>query len=118
MVYASEHQSLAALEVRVHIDKTSMGKRYKSVMFHFGEQLMEVFRAGALPKDWMTEPPPPSLQGIGASWIASRSSVILAVPSVIVPGERNYLISPRHRDFSKLKFDPPVDFAFDPRLFG
>ena len=26
MVYASEHQSLAALELRAHIDKTSMRK--------------------------------------------------------------------------------------------
>ena len=118
MVYASEHESLAALEVRVHIDKTSLRKLYKSFAFHFEEDLMEVFRVSALPKDWMQEPPPPSLQKLGGGWAASGRSVILAVPSVIIPGERNYLINPRHPDFAKLRIDPPTDFAFDQRLFA
>lgn len=117
MVYASEHQSLATLEVRVHIDKTSMRLPYKCFSFHFREELMEVLRARALPKNWRLEPPPPSLQKLGAEWITSGRSLILAVPSVIVPGERNFLINPRHPDFPKLKIDPPTDFAFDQRLF-
>ena len=117
MVYASEHESLAALELRVHIDKTSMRKLYKSFAFHFEEELMEVFRVSALPKEWMQEPPAPSLQRLGGDWATSGRSVILAVPSVIIPGERNYLINPRHRDFAKLRIDPPRDFAFDQRLF-
>src|ERR1035438_743781 len=69
MVYASEHQSLAALEIRVHIDKTKMRRLYKCFAFQFDEQLMEVFRVGALPKDWMQEPPPPALQQLGDNWV-------------------------------------------------
>ena len=118
MVYASEHQSMAALEVRVHIDKTSMRKRYQSFAFHFDEEVMEVFRVAALPKDWMQEPPPPSLQKCGDIWVKSGVSVILAVPSVIITGELNYLINPRHADFPKIKIDRPTDFAFDQRLFA
>lgn len=118
MVYASEHQSLAALEVRVHIDKTSMRKRYKNFAFHFEENLMQVLPAGALPKEWKQEPPPPSLQKLGGDWARSGGSAILAVPSVIIPGELNFLINPRHPDFSKIRIDPPADFAFDLRLFG
>jgi RES domain-containing protein len=52
--------------------------------------------------------------GVGAS---CRSAVILPVPSVIIPNDLNYLINPKHRDFSKLKIGPPTDFAFDQRLF-
>jgi RES domain-containing protein len=118
MVYGSEHQSLAALEVRVHIDKTGMQKLYKCFAFHFAEDLMEFFRAAALPKDWMQEPPPPSLQNHGGGWAKSATSVILAVPSVIIPGENNYLINPRHPDFPRVRIDPPTDFAFDRRLFA
>lgn len=118
MVYASEHQSLAALEVRVHIDKTSMRKPYKCFMFQFEEALMmEVFGVGALPKDWRQEPPPPSLQRLGDNWVKAARTVILAAPSVIIPNERNYLINPRHRDFARLKIGKPTDFAFDQRLF-
>jgi RES domain-containing protein len=118
MVYASEHQSLAALEVRVHIDKTSMRKRYKCFAFHFDERVMEVLPINSLPKHWIQEPPPPSLQQLGANWAKSGSSVILAVPSVIIPNEHNYLINPKHPDFSRLKIDHPTDFAFDKRLFA
>jgi RES domain-containing protein len=118
MVYGSEHQSLAALEVRVHIDKTSMRKLYKSFAFHFETDLMEILPVRALPKDWMQEPPPPSLQRLGRDWAASGKSVILAVPSVIIPGELNYLMNPRHPEFPKIRIDPPTDFAFDARLFA
>ena len=72
---------------------------------------MDVFRAGALPKDWMQEPSPPSLQQLGGDWVKSGASVILAVPSVIVPRELNYLINPRHPDFARLKIEKPTDFA-------
>jgi RES domain-containing protein len=117
MVYTSEHQSLAALEVRVHIDRTRMRKLYKCFVFQFDEKLMEVFRVGSLPKDWQQEPPPPSLQQLGDNWAKSGTSVILAVPSVVIPKELNYLINPRHPDFAKLKIEKPTDFAFDQRLF-
>jgi RES domain-containing protein len=117
MVYASEHQSLAAFEVRVHIDKTSMGMRYKCFAFHFDDDLMKAFPIRLLPKNWQEEPPPASLQQIGDAWAKAESSVILAVPSVVIPDERNYLINPKHHDFRKIKIDPPSDFAFDRRLF-
>jgi RES domain-containing protein len=118
MAYASEHQSLAALELRVHIDKTKMRMRFKCFTFQFDENLKKTFRVDRLPKDWRQEPPPISLQHMGDSWVISNASVILAVPSVIIPREFNYLVNPRHPDFTKLKTNPPTDFAFDQRLFG
>ena len=117
MVYASAHLSLAALEVRVHIDKTRMRKLYQCFTFHFDKSLMETFPASDLPREWRQEPPPLSLQRLGGNWVKSSSAAILAVPSAIIPGEFNYLINPNHPDFSKLKIDPPTDFAFDRRLF-
>jgi len=116
MVYASEHKSLAALEARVHVDTTKKIKRYKSFVFHFDEKLMKTFRVSSLPKDWQEEPPPPSIQSLGDTWIKAAASVILAVPSVIIPDELNYLINPNHPDFDKIKIEKPTDFAFDPRL--
>jgi RES domain-containing protein len=42
---------------------------------------------------------------------------MLAVPSAIVPADLNFLINPRHPDFSKLQVSPPIEFSFDLRLF-
>jgi RES domain-containing protein len=117
MVYSSQHLSLAALELRVHIDKTRMRKLHKCFAFHFEDSLASVFEARRLPPEWRQEPPPPSLQRLGDDWVKTWASVILAVPSAVIPGELNYLINPRHPDFGRIKFETPTDFAFDHRLF-
>lgn len=118
MVYASEHKSLAALEVRVHINTTKKLKRYKCFPFEFDQKLMKDFPLGSLPKDWQQEPPPPSLQQLGDAWVRAADSPILAVPSVIIPDERNYLLNPKHPQFAKIKIGKSEDIAFDPRLLA
>jgi RES domain-containing protein len=114
MVYASEHESLAVLEVRVHI---AMSGVYKSFAFDFDEGLMRTFPFQQLPKDWQHEPPPVSLRRLGDRWAKAGDSVILAVPSAIVPSELNLLLNPRHPDFSKIDIDTATDLTLDRRLF-
>ena len=41
---------------------------------------------------------------------------VQAVPSVIIPREMNYLISPVHPQFDQLGWGDPQPFRFDPRL--
>jgi len=53
---------------------------------------------------------------IGDSWVESRQSLILEIPSAIVPAEKKYLINPAHPDFRKLKIGAPTKFEFDSRL--
>jgi RES domain-containing protein len=117
LVYASEHQSLAVLELRVHIDTTSMRRPYKLIGFTFDDLLLGTLPFDKLPADWRREPPPPSLQRLGDQWVAYAASPILAVPSAIVPAESNLLLNPKHPDFSKLGISTPIDFSFDLRLF-
>jgi RES domain-containing protein len=42
--------------------------------------------------------------------------VVLAVPSVIVPAERTFLLNPKHQDFGKIKIKDTGSFYLDPRL--
>ena len=44
------------------------------------------------------------------------ATVVLVVPSVLIPGESNYLINPGHPNFGKLRIGAPEPFEFDPRL--
>ncbi|MGH7973852.1 MAG: RES family NAD+ phosphorylase, partial [Limisphaerales bacterium] len=118
MVYASEHKSLAALEVRVHINTTRKLKRYKCFAFEFDDRLLKVFPVDSLPKDWQQEPPQRSLQSLGDAWVRAADTPVLAVPSVIIPNERNYLLNPKHPQFAKIRIAEPEDFAFDPRLLA
>ena len=43
-------------------------------------------------------------------------SAALAVPSVVVKDEQNYLLNPRHPAFSDIRISKPKRFQFDPRL--
>jgi len=69
-----------------------------------------------LPKGWNAQPPDSSSKNIGDEWVRSGHSVVLAVPSVIVPSERTFLLNPKHRDFSKIKIKDTGSFYLDSRL--
>jgi len=42
---------------------------------------------------------------------------VLAVPSAIIPRERNYLLNPAHRDFKAIRIGAPEPFGLDPRMW-
>jgi RES domain-containing protein len=69
-----------------------------------------------LPADWRSLPAPPELQTIGDRWAPARSSLVLEVPSAVIPMQTNYLINREHPDFSSLVFSPPRPFELDLRL--
>lgn len=115
MVYASTSLSLAALELLVHLNPPVLF-RYVCIRIDFADSLVATLNA--LPEDWRVYPPPPSTQAIGDAWVRANSSVALAVPSVVVPGERNLIVNPAHPDFRKFRIAKPEYFAFDPRLLA
>ncbi|MDB6026201.1 MAG: hypothetical protein JWM68_2424 [Verrucomicrobiales bacterium] len=117
VVYASSTQSLAALESLVHLNPPVLFK-YVAFRLKFEESLVEIAPIKTLPADWQTQPPPPSTKTFGDLWLREMRSVLLQLPSVIIPAEANYLINPTHRDFKKLFISKPSLFAFDPRLLA
>ncbi len=54
---------------------------------------------------------------MGDNWFGSGATAILAVPSVVIPLEYNYLINPSHPDFTQLTVGVPQPFELDPRLW-
>lgn len=115
IVYTSGTVSLAALETLVHLNPLM---RFKYVVFgiEFDEVLVEKIPPTALPPDWREQPPPPSTQQIGDLWFRQSRSAVLELPSVIVPGESNFLLNPFHPDFKRISIAKPEPFSFDPRL--
>ena len=117
VVYGSEHKSLAALEQLVHLNLRS-ANRFKAFSFHFAGALIESISPKELSHDWRQEPPPPSTQQFGDAWLRQARSAVLAVPSIIIPEEFNYVLNPAHADFQKITIGKSHDFTFDPRLLS
>jgi RES domain-containing protein len=105
------------LECLVHLNPP-----LKLNYFAFGvaieDSFVEVFPEKNLPADWQVEPPSPSTQQIGDLWVKDTRSAVLAIPSVIIASEINYLLNPLHPDFPKISISKPQPFTFDPRLLA
>lgn len=115
-VYTSQSQSLAALEMAVHLDSSELLDRYVVFKVEFDESLITHVDPRELPKNWKSHPPPSKVRAIGDAWAAAGTAAVLQVPSATVPGESNFLLNPLHRDFTQLKIGNPSPFRFDPRL--
>jgi RES domain-containing protein len=115
-VYTAESRALASLEVLVHTEDTQVlaAIDWIAIPVSFDQEVIEI--PGSLPADWHRLPAPQSTGQWGNRWVAEERSVVLRVPSVVVKGEFNYLINPRHRDFGRLVIGSALPFSFDPRL--
>jgi RES domain-containing protein len=116
MIYMAQSQSLAALELLVHLDSPTLLEKYLLIPIEVDSDLIMTLEASRLPANWRSQPVPPSTQAIGDAWVVERKSVVLSVPSVLVPDERNYLLNPKHPEFERLPIGQPVAFQFDPRF--
>jgi len=116
IIYVAQSQSLAVLEVLVHLDSAAILEKYVLLRVDFEQSMVRDLNRSALPSSWRADPPPVETQAIGDEWAATGMSVALRVPSTLVPGESNFLLNPQHPDFKTLKIFKPQSFRFDPRL--
>lgn len=119
MVYTSAHLSLAILEKLVHTDPDLLPDRLAAFEIEIpGDPAgQEALSADDLPADWRAQPPAASTQELGRAWtLDRRRSGVLAVPSAVVPRERNYLLNPMHPDAARWKVVQREPFELDARL--
>src|SRR2546429_61676 len=99
MVYCSEHLSLAALEILVHTQPITIRDKFRVFRVSWDGKMMITIDLKKLPKSWNAQPPSSVSKNVGDNWVRSSPSVVLAVPSVIVPSERTFLLNPKHQDW-------------------
>ncbi|HEY6206437.1 MAG TPA: RES family NAD+ phosphorylase [Chthoniobacterales bacterium] len=116
MVYCSENLALAALEIVAHTRAVRIRDKFRAFRIGFAHSLMETVDLKKLPKGWNAQPPGPVSKQIGDDWIKSGRSAVLALPSVLVPLERTFLLNPKHVDFVKIKIADAGEFVLDRRL--
>ena len=116
-VYASGSESLAMLEVMVHLKDYKVLPEYTILQIEVPRPSILTLSIDELPKNWQEFPAPPETAEIGDSWLEEGASLALAVPSVVSPRENNYILNPAHDDFvSIVKSAKSIEFKPDPRL--
>ena len=118
VVYLSEHLSLAVLELFVHLPNAARHIAFASFEVTIPTDIaVKVLPAEDLPAVWREEPPPEEIQRIGTDWAQKGETLLLSVPSAIVPNERNVLVNPDHPDFKRISVSSEQAFSFDPRMW-
>jgi RES domain-containing protein len=118
MVYVAQSQSLAVLEMLVHLDTSDLLEKYVFFEVSIDEALILVLAETDLPRDWKSDPPPARLRALGDAWATSMASAALQVPSSVIPAEFNYVLNPKHKSFGKIEIGKLVPFRYDARLAG
>ncbi len=106
------------MELFVHLDPEDAPQKLVCFEVRIPNSVLILEKAAhELPANWRAYPAPQALQEIGSQWVLGQESAVLAVPSVVVPHERNFLLNPAHGDFQKLVIRPPEPFSFEPRMW-
>lgn len=116
LVYCSESLSLAALETFVHLQPVDQRVRYSWFRVTIPANV-RIDAPASLPGSWKDSPPSEATQSLGTAWARKADTAVLRVPSILVPGEHNLLLNPRHAQFKRLKMTAPQPFDFDGRLW-
>jgi len=117
VVYASGTRSLAALEFLVHIPMALAPENLSILEINIVDTAeIESVNESQLPSNWRDYPAPEQLADIGTSWLKSKSSLLLEIPSAVVNKEMNTLINPLHEDIKNVSIVSVERFSFDSRL--
>ena len=116
--YASEHQSLAMLEYFVHLDVDDPPRDLVLAVAEVPDDLArDRVDISNLPANWRESATPPELARLGDEFAQRGESCLLLVPSVLAPGENNWLINPAHTDYKSIVVLEVEPLSYDPRMF-
>lgn len=114
IVYTATSRSLAALEILVHLEIRHAPADFVIIPADVPDELVTTLENP--PQGWDVLPAGEASRRVGTSWVRGQASIGLRVPSVVVRGEHNVLVNPRHQEFGRVAIAEPEPFFFDPRL--
>lgn len=116
VVYTSNAISLALLELLIHsISYDEIKLKVLMTIEISGDIEIPEIKLNKLKQDWQQDEG--NTRWIGDEFLKSSSSLLLKVPSAIIPEETNVLINPLHKDMKRVKVKIAREFEFDSRLF-
>lgn len=119
LVYTSTNRALAALETIVHLNSGGLPLNRYLVEIIIPDDVSDSAEAldhTIAPFGWDAEPASRTSSDYGTRWARAATSLLLRVPSVIVPEESNVLLNPRHPDITAIKARKVRRWIYDPRI--
>ena len=118
VIYCTLNPATALLETLVHIeiDSEDRPERFQVLRIEGPESLsIEKVQADSLSPNWAEDMN--ATQAIGDRWLSEKRSLLMQVPSVLVPETWNVLVNPQHVEINLLKIIAMYEHPFDSRPF-
>jgi RES domain-containing protein len=110
----AEDPAGALLEVCVHTASNDLPPDFTLLEIEGPDLAVLKLDPTALPPDWTTNIS--ATREIGDQWLARGESVLLRVPSAIVPRTFNFLFNPLHPHRKKFDVRHTYEYPFDVRI--
>ncbi len=116
-VYTSSSRALALLETLAHTPAKMLdAKAYILVTLSVPDiYTRDATGTDELPPGWDSPDVRPSTKRIGDLFLREKKSLLLAVPSVLMPEEMNYMLNPLHTGLKKVRIVHKRRVSFDRR---
>lgn|SRR5690242_7157770 len=115
MLYTSQFISLCILESLVHLQRGQFPDAQYLLHIEIPDRIsFQEISFRRIKDKWKIEPE--YTQFLGDDFLKNGLSMILKVPSVVVPEEQNILLNPMHIDFKKVKIVSSQLLELDKRL--
>lgn len=114
IVYLAGTPASALLEVCVHTSANDVPPQFTLLKIEGPDMDVPAVRTSDLPEDWPARLEAP--RDLGTEWLKKGESVLLQVPSAIVPETVNFLFNPSHNQATKFRIAEVFTYPFDLRL--
>jgi RES domain-containing protein len=114
IVYLAETPAAALLEVCVHTSANDVPPEFNLFRIESPDVEAPSIRIDDLPEERRTRLE--ATRDLGTAWLEKNESVLLRVPSAIVPETLNCLFNPSHRQAAEFRIIEALPYPFDARL--
>jgi RES domain-containing protein len=114
ILYAAEHPALALLEALVHLDRSELPDRFQLLGIDIPDAIAFPSAPQELHADWSQNAA--ESRRIGDRWLRDGASLLLRVPTALVPHAWNLLVNPAHPDIAAATIRSVDHAPFDVRL--
>ena len=114
LLYTGEYISLVILESLVHLRTIDIPEKQYLLQIELPDVDFSEIKLAKIKDNWQQHLA--YTQWMGDQFVSANQSLILKVPSAIVPQEHNFLVNPLHAEFKKVKVVKTELLQLDKRL--
>ena len=114
--YAVDHLATATLEKLTGVQRADLMTEMVYACAEIDDEHASILPEDQLPTDWDALPATDQTRTVGDAWLNAADSVVLRVPSVVLPHSYNYVINPSHPDRSALRVVEVTPLILDNRV--